>query len=248
MIKATILPDAVFLDLDDTLYSYEPCHAEASKQTEKKFAELTSVSIGEFTEALSLAKEQVKFRLGATAASHSRLLYFKRTLEILGLGNSFEVAISLEHTYWQTFLDQMKLNAGVREFLNRLKDLGIPVVILTDLTTEIQLRKIISLELDKLVTFILTSEEVGFEKPDARPFIAAKELVGITAKSIWMIGDSEGKDIAGANAQDSFVSIQKINVPGSTSKQVHVPMIEFVEFFELTELLESLASKSVEPS
>lgn len=249
MSKIESVPDAVFLDLDDTIYPYEPCHIEASLRVERKFTDLTGSSANDFATALSLAKEQVKSRLGATAASHSRLLYFKRALEILAFGNRFDWALALDEAYWQTFIEEMKIFEGVREFLVRLNSLGIPIVVVTDLTTEIQLRKIIALDLQKLVSFVVTSEEVGIEKPDARPFNAAKELVGIKSKAIWMIGDSESKDIAGANAIDSMISFQKVQVLGQNHSPKHAPTFEFVEFVDLLNLLDALveaAGNSIE--
>lgn len=246
MSKIQGVPEAVFLDLDDTIYSYEPCHIEASSRVENKFRDLAGFSANDFATALPLAKEQVKSRLGATAASHSRLLYFKRALEILAYGNRFDWALALEETYWETFIEEMKIFEGVREFLVRLNTLGIPIVIITDLTTEIQLRKIIALDLQKLVSFVVTSEEVGIEKPDARPFNAAKDLVGFKSKVIWMIGDSESKDIAGANAIDSMISFQKVKVLGQNHSPRHVPTIEFVDFKELSNLLDSLVAVAEE--
>ena len=94
-------PSAILLDLDDTLYAYEPCHREALNAAQvmpKNFVcALTNLK------AYETAKSQIKDQLTKTAASHSRLLYFQRTIELLGFETQIHATLELEQTYWRTF-------------------------------------------------------------------------------------------------------------------------------------------------
>ena len=63
-----------------------------------------------------------------------------------------------------------KLFDDVLEFLDDLRLLGIPMVIVTDLTAQIQFRKIVYFGLDRYFDFVVTSEEAGQDKPNAAPF------------------------------------------------------------------------------
>ena len=67
----------------------------------------------------------------------------QRMLEIMGLGSQVLVALDLEQTYWRTFLNSAVLFDGVRELLDEIRLYGIPTAIVTDLTAQIQFRKII---------------------------------------------------------------------------------------------------------
>lgn len=246
MSVVSAVPRAVLLDLDDTLYPCDPCHASASDAVTREFEAISGIPPIEIAKRLQDAKITVKSRLEKTAASHSRLLYFKKTLELLGLGADFEAALRLEDLYWSTFLGKMIPFKGAVEFLQRLKQLGIPTVIVTDLTAQIQLRKVIRLGMSGLVDGVITSEEVGSEKPDPRPFNTALEVLRVDSKNTWMIGDNPEKDIAGANALPGMLSIQKVKNPGDSVNQETRTDLEFTEFSELLDLLEHLAGPNGE--
>ena len=76
-----------------------------------------------------------------------------------------------------------------------------------DLTTQIQFRKLIYLELDLCFEFIVTSEESGEDKPHQSGFNLAlqklnsqQDSIEVNAQTgkIWMIGDNLKSDIEGA--------------------------------------------------
>ena len=69
-------------------------------------------------------------------------------------------------------------------------------MIITDLTTQIQFRKIVHLELDEYIDYIVTSEETGYDKPHPAPYkLALKKLNFNKNEIIWMFGDDPIKDI-----------------------------------------------------
>ena len=75
-----------------------------------------------------------------------------------------------------------------------------PICCVTDLTAEIQFRKLMKLNLENKIKFIVTSEEVGIEKPNKKMFEKALEKLNLKADQVIMIGDSMSKDILGGEA------------------------------------------------
>src|ERR1700744_4205357 len=135
------LPDAVLFDTDNTLYPYDPAHAAALGALREKAVAKFAIQPEIFDNAFSDARAQVKARLEGKAASHSRLLYLQRMLEIMGLGSQVLTALDFEQTYWRTFLSSAVLFEGIKDLLDEMRLLGIPTAIVTDLTAQIQFRK-----------------------------------------------------------------------------------------------------------
>jgi putative hydrolase of the HAD superfamily len=153
-----------------------------------------SFSDDKMDRAYHKARKLVQVELGLTAASHNRVLYFQKMLEILDI-NPLEYTLILYSLYWDTFLISMKPFMGIYKFLEKYKD---KICLVTDLTAHIQLRKIKELKLDKYISLMVTSEEAGREKPHPYMFMAALKKMNLKADEICMIGDSFDKDIIGA--------------------------------------------------
>ena len=171
------LPDAVLFDLDNTLYEYQKCHDAGLSAVKLKHSKELSMDSKTFDKLYIKSNEAVKLLLRGKASSHNKLIYFKNMIEFLELGSQPVLALNFEQTYWRTFLNQAILFENVKELLDEFRIFSIPIIIITDLTTQIQFRKIVHLELDEYIDFIVTSEEAGFDKPHPSPFkLAFKKL------------------------------------------------------------------------
>lgn len=196
-----VTPEAVIFDTDNTLYPYEPAHKAAIKSVATKTEELFGVNESDFMEAFKISRTEVKKRLKNTASSHSRLLYFQRTIEHLDMGTRILTTLDLEQTYWRTFFANARLFPGVKEFLQELKNHGVKTANITDLTSQIQFRKMVYFGLDEYFDYVVTSEESGVDKPNPLCFEIALEKIGLPSSSkIWMIGDDHESDIKGGNS------------------------------------------------
>ena len=201
-------PQAIIFDTDNTLYPYKPAHKAATKAVEVKACDLLGISLEKFNKAFITARLEVKVQLNKTASSHSRLLYYQRTIEILGLNTQILMTLDLEQTYWRTFLANCILFPEVKEFILDLKSEGVVIAIITDLTAQIQFRKIIYFGLDSYFDYVVTSEEAGADKPSRAPFEIALKKLQIPSEDIWMIGDDSNSDIMGAS-QFNMLTLQK---------------------------------------
>ena len=237
------LPDAFLFDTDNTLYPYDPAHAAAHAAVREKVVSTFSISPDDFEKAFKEARNQVKARLKHTASSHSRLLYLQRMLEIMGLGSQVLLALDFEQTYWRTFLSNAVLFDGVKELLDDIRLLGIPTAIVTDLTAQIQFRKVVYFGLDHYFDYIVTSEEAGFDKPHEAPFEIALEKMRPQGDCIWMIGDNPINDIRGAREKIQAVTLQKIHTGVDLGVGGDAPDASFTDFASLRKLIAKLADK-----
>lgn len=238
--KFTQLPHAILFDVDNTLYPYKPAHAAAITAVKNKVIRTFTVKGEDFDHAFEEARLHIKKRLGTTAASHSRLLYLQKMLEIIGLGSQVLLTLDLEQTYWRTFLSNANLFEGVKPLLDDIRLLGIPTTIITDLSSQIQFRKMVYFGLDRYFDYIVTSEEAGFDKPHPAPFQLAIEKMRPKSDVIWMIGDNPHCDIRGARETINAITLQKLHEGVALGIGAEAPDASFEHFPNLRKFIGSL--------
>lgn len=141
------------------------------------------------TKYLKNAREEIKNEISG-ASSHSRILYFHRFVLNLIPTDQPMLILEAESIYWNSFLKRMELANGAREFLSELRIRGIKTVLITDLTLEIQLRKLIRLQIDSFFDLIITSEDAGDDKESQKPYDLAWRFTDKSYDCAWFIGDS----------------------------------------------------------
>lgn len=184
------IPSLVICDLDNTLYEYDPCNKIAIQSLFGFLHEELRLKIPVIEDAFHTARYQVKSELGPVAAGHSRLLYLERMFSILGLGCRSRLIIQAEEIYWSTFLSVMKPRDGVVDFLTAVRLRSIPIRIVTDLTSQIQHRKIVRLGFERLIDSLASAEMLGSCKPSNNCW--SLFLKGIPKEEqvrIWAVGD-----------------------------------------------------------
>ena len=230
-------PDAVLFDLDNTLYAYEPAHVAAWRAVKDKLSDSLSFTPQRSDQLFQEARDQIKAQLGRSASSHSRLLYFQRMMELGGLGSRALLALDLEQTYWRTFLRNAVLFDGVRELLDDLRLADIPAALVTDLTAQIQFRKLVYWQLEDSFAAIVTSEEAGAEKPHEAPFQLVREKVQGADGVLWMIGDNSETDIRGAKDSLDAVTLQKVHPGVRKGRDATTPDAWFTSFLALRDFM-----------
>ena len=234
-------PAAVLFDLDNTLYPYDLANEAGMNSIAEKASAKIGIDTHDFRIAFARARDDVKQRLGAIASSHSRLLYFQRTLEYLGLRSQVMLSLEFEQTYWRNFLSSIELRSGVLGFLDQLSRASIPKVIVTDLTAQIQFRKLLYLDLDRRFEYVVTSEESGADKPDPTGFKLALDKLSLSTESVWMIGDSISADIEGAKNAIDATTLGLNSEIGDHGTHMP-PDLTFDNFEELQQLVADLGS------
>ena len=183
-------PELVIFDLDNTLYEFEIAN-KSGKIAIQNFLSLNlRISKEEVEFLLAESRARVKHRLGKTAQSHSRLLYVRDFL----IHNKFHMhatfALECEQVFWREFLNSASLFSGVKQLLTFLRLSETKLILVTDLTSQIQLRKLAWLGLDKTFEMVITSEEVGGDKETGLPEYFLRDFV-TPENEIWSIGDND---------------------------------------------------------
>lgn len=196
--------NTVFIDLDDTLYEYEICHDSALSQCMESWAsELegkTALSAQDFKKLYELKRKEVTNRLYPQGVCRSRLLAFLALFEEMEIQPAYVLAKKYDDLYWNSFIKRMVVDNSAYAFLQRAFDEGKKIVIVSDMITEVQIRKIEKLGLKDLIHLLVTSEEAGCEKPSPKIFEYALKKAGSEPAKTIMVGDSQIKDIEGAQA------------------------------------------------
>jgi putative hydrolase of the HAD superfamily len=193
--------EAVFFDLDNTLYPYPPCNEAGKRAALAAFRERGYEMDREtFDELYANARRETKRETDGTAASHSRHIYFKRALHRHADEHDAATALAIGDAYWEGYAAEMTLCDGVERVFDALASAGTDVAVVTNLTTRVQLQKLARLEIDDRIDRLVTSEEVGREKPSALPFTTALAAFDCRPSEALMVGDNVGADVAGANA------------------------------------------------
>ena len=161
-------------------------------------------------------------------------------IEFLELGSQPVLALNFEQTYWRTFLNQAILFENVKELLDEFRIFSIPIIIITDLTTQIQFRKIVHLELDEYIDFVITSEEAGFDKPHPSPFKLAFKKLNFKKETTWMFGDDPVKDIKGSRDAIGAITFQKLHSGVKIGTNDSKPDFIFKTFKEVLSFVRNL--------
>jgi len=190
---------ALLFDLDDTLYAYGPCNELALEAVHGLLCRTVVTLPGEFRALHDEVRGELAHELRGQAASHNRVLFFKRMVERLTGESRPSLALALFDEYWRVFYDAMVPAPDAHRVLGKLAA-RYPLALVSNHTTAVQLRKLGRLDFEDYFRAVVTSEEAGVEKPAAQIFERALAAVGATATEALMIGDSVKGDIGGAAA------------------------------------------------
>lgn len=188
----------VLFDIDNTVYSYDEAHEKAMEQVyrycQEKFQwekELTKILLYE------AQQEEKQVLASDCAALHNRLIRYQLMLE-KQRKNLFPHVQNLYHAYWDTLLNVMNPEPGILSLFQWIKQQNLKIGMATDMTAYMQYEKLKKLNLLSYINFIVSSEEVGVEKPNKRLFYRCAQKAACEPCECLMIGDSLEKDVKGA--------------------------------------------------
>jgi len=227
----------IIFDLDNTLYDYDLCHTKALEEA-FNFIVMNNINLNidiikrEYTNI----SKNLKNELNLTASSHNKGIYFKHLLEKLKEDISFVSTIN--KIYWDVFYKNMACFDGVKEFIIWNKNLGKKIGILTDYETEYQIIKLENLDLLKYVDVVITSEEVGIEKPSIKMFNAILQKMKLHPYEVIMIGDNYEKDVKGAlNASILSYWFHETNLEFNCFKKLHSKFVSIYNELEILKVI-----------
>jgi len=233
-------PQGILLDLDNTLYPYAPCHKRGQEAAWELLRRHIAISFEDFLEHYAAARRSVNNRLKGSASSHNRLLYFQIILENILTVTNADLLLKLYNAYWDSFIDAIRLFDGALDFLKESRRQGIRIALVTDLTADIQFRKLARLGLEPWMDAVVTSEEAGADKPAPAIFLMALDKIGVSPDEAWVIGDSLEKDVRGGNDLGA-ATFWFVHTPPLTPRMApQIPTRTVSSFGELAGILRQL--------
>lgn len=199
--------DQTLCNSEDFIYSFKGNTINYKNSAEYQVYEylnpfLKTIDWSVFIEKYEEARKYVKDLLKGTASSHSRYIYIQRTLEILGARFNPNLIYEAHNIYWKYVIDNMQLYPGVLDILNQLKRNHKKIAIFTDLTVDIQNKKLMKLGIEKYIDYLVTAEEAGADKPDESQLNLVLKKTGLNPEDIIVIGNNPKTDIDAAVRKD----------------------------------------------
>ena len=168
---------AVVFDLDDTLYS------------EKEYVRSGYQKIAEILPEVENAAEKLWMLFEAKKSAIDELLKMESIY-------SEEVKQACLHAYRYQIPD-IHLYEGVKEMLEDFRAKGLKIGIITDGRPEGQRAKLQVLKLEKMVDYIIVTDEFGgseYRKPNPIAFHTMKDKLGVEYAEMCYVGDNIKKD------------------------------------------------------
>ena len=188
----------VIFDLDNTLYD---CIGIEHDVTREEMAAYVREAFGwtaeEYLRRLDEATEVLIGIAGCTGSCRNRVIRYQFMMEKAGFPIHPHV-MKMYEIHWDGMLRRMKPYPEVREVLRRLREGGIRIGVGTDLTAEIQYRKMETLGIIQWIDFVVTSEEASLEKPSEIFFEQCRKKMRCETEECLFIGDRIDKDYEGA--------------------------------------------------
>ena len=201
----------ILIDIDDTLYSYQPNHDRAIRDCYEycKANETFEESFEVFNTHYRECRDRITNSLIPLSACRSRALAFDLLFTEFNFDFPYKKAIEYEALYWKSFINKIEPHQYIIDFLEKCQSLEKIVCAVTDMQYLFQSMKLEKMNTLGLINFLATSEEAGREKPHIEIFNLALSKMKLKANDVIMIGDSYKKDILGArNAGIESVHLQ----------------------------------------
>jgi len=92
--------------------------------------------------------------------------------------------------YGRQTADRSELYLGVREYLEGLKALSVPMAVVTNKPMQFTTPMLEAFQIDGYFDCVLGGDSLAVKKPDPAPLLHAMEVLGSTPETTLMVGDS----------------------------------------------------------
>ena len=197
------LPRALLLDLDDTILDAHRNPDEAWIGVCREFAGRVGAPSREAHHTAVLESrdwfwgDAERARRGRLDMTATRREIVRLALDRLGLPYS-PAAEAMADRFTELRHKAIKLFPDATDTLQRLKDSGVRLGLLTNGNSASQRGKIARFGLEPFFDHLQHEEEFGLGKPEARAFRNALARLDAEAEDAWMVGDNLEADILGA--------------------------------------------------
>ena len=190
---------AVLFDLDDTLVDHQYASRAALAGVRERFTALQTRDLDELLRENQRILDSMhhEVALGKRDIADARIERYRRLFAYVGQDVTRAGAAAELHR--RTYHANRRCVEGALELVMHLKP-RLRIAVVTNNTVAEQSEKLATFGFAPYVDALVTSEEIGAAKPDARIFRAALERVACDPHEAVMIGDAWVHDIVGATS------------------------------------------------
>lgn len=189
-----MIKGAIF-DIDDTIFNYDEANEQGLNGLYNYIG--TVANIGPETIRIACDKIIANIKQSNNFSNKfNKSIYFKQFLEhfkipLMYLPNCLQV-------YEDEFSSKLHLFSNIKQLFELLKKLEITICGLSNNKLHQQLNKLEKLNILHSFDFLITSDEIGEEKPSLHPFLYACHKMQLNPENIAMFGDNYEHDIVPA--------------------------------------------------
>jgi putative hydrolase of the HAD superfamily len=195
------LPTAILLDLDDTILA---AFGQSAGQWQRVIGSFADRLAPHRPEAVIEAIQEYSRYLWADQARHKewrhkigdarRHIVSSALCDLAGAVSrsppSPELCDAIADEYQQIHDAELRMFPGSHETLDRLKELGVKLALVTNGAAAPQRAKVVRFALEHRFDHIQIEGEHGFGKPEEQAYRHALASLGVEAHETWMVGDN----------------------------------------------------------
>lgn len=191
----------VFVDLDDTIWDFTANSKVAMRDVYMRYGLDAQCPYEQFIACYLRHNEELwtLYHHGKITQEYLKTERFRVSFEECGIEfQDSGMPARFDHDYLEKIVTLEKIVDGAYKLLEHLQKRG-EVHVLSNGFKNLQFRKLKSGKLDRYVSKVVLSDDIGVTKPDRRLFDYALQVVGGEASTTVMIGDNYDADILGAH-------------------------------------------------
>lgn len=234
-----MLPKAILFDLDDTIISLDEVAEIAWIKICNMFVdnEKPDFTYKQLLECINGTRKWYwgdpdRHKAGRMDLIKARREIVKAAMEKLDYLNE-EKAYQMADNYSRMQEELVCLFPNSIETLQKLKDIGVRMVLITNGSAEKQRGKINRFCLSGFFEFCLIEEEVGVGKPDTRVFEIALQKLGLGPEDVWMVGDNLVWDVEAPQKLGIYAVWNDFRKKGLPENSIIIPNRIISEISEL---------------
>ena len=193
------LPRAILFDLDDTIIRAYARPDEAWERLLRRFEEalgiagdpagLQQIKQTMLANGRSFWSDRARAAVWRLDIGGARRHVARQTLAALGRADD-ALADRIAEAFTAMRREEYRLYPDSHATLDRLRQAGVALALITNGHAETQRAKVIRFELEKRFDHIQIEGEFGRGKPEVEVYHHALERLGVDARDTWMVGDN----------------------------------------------------------
>lgn len=201
------LPRAILFDLDDTiLVAFGPAQSQWQRTIAAFADRLGPIETAAVAAAIQTASAELWADPGRHKYWRHRIDEARRKI----VADAFAVLTASGHPVPQQSIgdamadaynalhdEELAMFPDAHETLDRLKELGVRLALITNGAAEPQRAKVVRFALEHRFDHIQIEGEHGFGKPEERAYTHAMEVLGVGPRETWMVGDNLEWEVVG---------------------------------------------------